>query len=103
MNLAAQLESILASEFVVQNTSLTIDGCRPSMTVAPPNSDEVAEILRFATAEKLTVLPFGGGSKLHIGNIPSKIDIALSTLRLTHVDSYEPADLTAIVGAGIRL
>src|SRR5689334_1431690 len=103
MNLAGQLESILGSEFVVQNSSLSIDGCRPSLTVAPGNNEEVVEVLRFAGREKLTVLPFGGGSKLHIGNIPSKIDIALSTVRLTRVDSYEPADLTAIVGAGIRL
>src|SRR5258708_2857246 len=103
MNLAGQLESILGSEFVVQNPSLSIDGCRPSLTVAPGNNEEVAEVLRFASKEKLTVLPFGRGSKLHIGNIPSKIDIALSTLRLTKIDSYEPADLTAIVGAGIRL
>jgi len=103
MNLAGQLESILGSEYVAQNSSLSIDGCRPSLTVAPGNSEEVAEVLRFASKEKLTVMPFGGGSKIHVGNIPSKIDIALSTLRLTKVDSYEPADLTAIVGAGIRL
>jgi len=103
MNLAGQLESILGSEFVVQNPNLTIDGCRPLITVAPANHHEIAEVLRFATREKLKVLPSGGGSKLHIGNIPSQIDIAISTLRLTRIDSYEPADLTAIVGAGFRL
>ena len=103
MNLAGQLESILGSEFVVQNPPLTIDGCRPSVMVAPANADQVAEILRFANTEKLKVLPCGGGSKLHMGNIPSRIDIAISTLRLIHVDSYEPADLTAIVGSGFRL
>jgi glycolate oxidase FAD binding subunit len=102
MNFAGQLESILGSEFVVQNSTLTVDGCRPSLIVKPANELEVTEILRFASIEKLKVLPFGGGSKIHIGNIPSQIDIAVSTLRLTHTDSYEPADLTAIVGAGFR-
>ncbi|HZS46880.1 MAG TPA: FAD-binding oxidoreductase [Blastocatellia bacterium] len=103
MNLAAKLESTLGAECVFQSTTLNVDGCRPVVTVAPKTYEEVAEVLRFADIEGLKVLPFGTGTRLHIGNIPKKIDIALSTARLNQVISYEPADLTAIAEAGVPL
>lgn len=48
------------------------------------------------------VAPVGGGTKLALGNIPTRVDTALSTAKLSRVLHYEPTDMTLSVEAGIR-
>jgi glycolate oxidase FAD binding subunit len=80
-----------------------IDGVRPSAVVRPGSSEEVAEVVRFAAAETLAVIPAGARTKLAIGLPPRSYDLALDLTSLDRVISYDPGDLTLSVEAGIPL
>ena len=80
-----------------------IDGKRPSAAVRPGSGEEVAEVIRFAAAEKLGVIAAGARTKLGIGLPPRKYDLALDMTRLDRVIAYDPDDLTLGVEAGIPL
>jgi len=81
----------------------TIDDQRPSVVVFPATPEEIAAILRLASARRLAVVPVGSGRRLSVGNPPERVDILLSTRRMTRILEYEPADLTASVEAGCHL
>ncbi len=78
-----------------------VDGARPAVVVRPGSTEEVAEVVRFAAAEKLAVIPMGGRTKLGIGMPPRQYDIALDMTRMNRVLAYDPGDLTLGVEAGI--
>ena len=79
-----------------------VDGLLPSAAVLPGSPEEIAEVLRFAAAEGLAVIPMGGRSKLGIGMPPRKYDVALDVSRMNRVLAYEPGDLTLGVEPGVR-
>jgi glycolate oxidase FAD binding subunit len=83
--------------------SYSVDGLTPQAVVAPGSYTEVAEVLRYANAERLTVVSRGGGTKMHIGNLPSRYDVALVLRRLNNIVEHEPADLTITCQAGVTL
>ena len=70
-----------------------------ALGVAPRSPDEVAQVLRHATEHGLAVQVRGGGTHSGYGS-PVTPDIVLSTRRLAGVESWEPDDLTLVVGAG---
>ncbi len=78
----------------------TVDGVTPQSVVEPGNAEEVARILRFASAVKLHVIPRGAGTKMNWGNPPSRADVILSTTRLGKILEHAWADMTATVQAG---
>ena len=80
----------------------TIDGVVPATVETPATAQDVANVLVSAAAAGATVAPVGGGSMLALGNVPDRIDVALSTARLDRVLHYEPTDLTLSVEAGVR-
>ena len=81
----------------------TVDGARPQLIVTPTTPLEAAGTLADAAADGLTVAPLGGGTALALGNPPERLDLGLSTARLTGVIDYEPTDLVLSVAAGTRL
>jgi glycolate oxidase FAD binding subunit len=101
------LEEIAGGEFVstgeVDVKAREVCGVIPSAVVRPADPDQVAEIVRFAVAEKLAVIPMGGGTKLSIGSAPSRYDIALDLSRMNRVLAYDPHDLTLGVEPGVRI
>ncbi len=78
-------------------------GVRPAVVVRPANAAQIAEILRFAAAEKLAVIPTGGCTKLGIGSPPARYDIALDLSRMNRVLAFDPHDLTLGVEPGVRI
>jgi glycolate oxidase FAD binding subunit len=100
----SSLESIAGREGVLGDPSaFAVDGLTPQAAVAPASYEQVAEVVRYAHAEGLAVIPWGGGTRMHIGNVPSRYDIALSLSRLNAVVEHEPADMTVTCQAGITL
>jgi glycolate oxidase FAD binding subunit len=83
--------------------SYAIGGMRPSAAVRPGSAQEVAELIKFAAAEKLGVVACGARTKLEIGLPPRKYDLALDVTRLHRVVAYDPDDLTLSVEPGIPL
>jgi glycolate oxidase FAD binding subunit len=80
-----------------------VDGSKPSAVVQPAEVAQVAEIIRFAGAENLGVIPCGGCTKLRIGSPPVRYDIALDVSRMNRVLAYDPRDLTLGVEPGARI
>jgi glycolate oxidase FAD binding subunit len=95
-----------ASSIVADPTQVAayrIDGKFPAAAVRPGSNEEVAEIVRFAADEKLTIVPMGAGTKLAMGMPPVKYDLALDMTRMDRVVAYDPNDLTLGVEPGMRL
>jgi glycolate oxidase FAD binding subunit len=80
-----------------------VDGVPAAEVVAPFDARQVAETLAEAAARARAVAPIGGGTALALGNPPERVDISLSTERLSRILDYEPTDLVLSVEAGARL
>ncbi len=78
----------------------SIDGVVPTSVIEPATPEEAARFLAEAREGGLKVSPVGGATSLALGNVPERIDVALSTRRLSGVLAYEPTDLTLSVMAG---
>ena len=83
--------------------SRRVDGLCPSAVVRPADAAQIGEIVRFAVAERLALIPCGSGTKLGIGSPPSRYDIALDVSRLNRVLAYDPRDLTLGVEPGMPI
>jgi len=69
----------------------------------PGSAEAAAATLSFCHREGLAVVPCGGGTRLHVGNLPARLDCYLSSVHLRGVVSYQPGDLTVSVEAGTPL
>jgi glycolate oxidase FAD binding subunit len=103
-NLAPALEAILGASRVLSDpatrASYAVDGIIPFAVAKPASAEEVAEIVRFAALEKLSLIPCGARTKLRIGMPPSRYDIALDMTALNQIVHYDPGDLTLSADAG---
>ncbi len=68
----------------------------------PHSARDVQEMLRDASAGGTGVLPVGGRQHLDKGN-PSEVDAELWTTYLDDLVAYDPAEMLAVVGAGMRV
>jgi glycolate oxidase FAD binding subunit len=103
-NLAPALEAILGTSRVlsdfVARSNYAIDEIIPTVVAKPSSPEEVAEIVRFAALEDLSLIPSGARTKLRIGLPPSRYDITLDMTTLDQIVHYDPGDLTLSAGAG---
>jgi glycolate dehydrogenase FAD-binding subunit len=106
-SLSASLASILAADRVLSDPSelaaYAVDEVTPGVVAKPSNAEQAAEIVKFALYDKLAVIPVGSRSKLGIGNVPARYDIALDLTALDQIAHYDPGDLTLSVDAGCTL
>lgn len=103
----AKAESLLGAGCAVTDPAglarYDIDGTPPSAALQAASADEVCEVVRFALAEKLAIVPCGGATKLSMGMPPVRYDLALDLRKLDRVLQYDPGDLTVSAGAGLPL
>jgi glycolate dehydrogenase FAD-binding subunit len=101
----ASLEGLVgAGRCETQPTRLqeyAVDGLIPGVVVWPETAEHVAAVLQWAQRQKLAVLPRGSGTKIRLGGISRRLDIVLSTSRLTQIDEYDMANFTITAGAGL--
>ena len=106
-NFSGQLEKLVGSDRVRTSKAVlkefAIAGRAPIAVLKPRSAEEVAEITRFAAAEKLAVVACGSRSKLDLGMPPQRYDLALDITGLCQIAHYDPGDLTVSVDAGIPL
>lgn len=106
-NLSGQLEKLVGSDRVLASETLskefTIAGIAPRIVLKPRAAEEVAEIVSFAAAENLAVTACGARTKLEMGMMPQRYDLALDMTGLSRIAHYDPADLTVSVDAGMLL
>jgi glycolate oxidase FAD binding subunit len=80
-----------------------VDGKKPAAVVFPASVDEVSEVVRLAGKRGLSIVPWGGGSKIHTGYPPSGLDLVVCTERLNRIIEMDTANLTVTVQAGVRI
>ena len=106
-NLSTRLEGLLGGGRVLasetESRKYAIAGRAPHAVVKPAQAEEVAEVVRFAVAEKLSVVCCGARSKLEIGMPPQRYDLAVDLTGMVQIPHYDPADLTLSVDAGLPL
>lgn len=81
----------------------SVDGLAPQIAARPASAQEVSELVKFAAAEKLAIIPTGALTELGVGMPPSRYDLAIDMTRLDRVISSDPGDLTLSVEPGIPL
>jgi glycolate oxidase FAD binding subunit len=86
-----------------ERSKFSVDSLEPHQSRAPKSADEIGGLLRQANNEDWCVIPFGAGSKQHIGNLLKKFDLVLSMENFNQILEYEPQDLVVKVGSGCRL
>ena len=105
-SIADSLSGIVPSSallYPAAHAEYAIDGLSPMAVVVPDDRRQVAEVVRWASENGVTVFPRGGGTKLALGNPPESVGLALDLSRLNRVIDYQPGDLTVTVEAGITL
>jgi glycolate oxidase FAD binding subunit len=102
----SQLGTLLPADAMLEGDEThawAVAGVFPKAVVFPDSTEQVAAVLRVAAEEGSAVEPAGGGSWLRAGRKPANPPIVLSAARFTSIAEYEPADLVATVGAGVKL
>jgi glycolate oxidase FAD binding subunit len=87
----------------MDRAAYVVDGRIPCGVVFPGSADEVARVVRAASAARVPVVPWGGGTQMPRGAPPRDGALVVGLRRLGRVLEHEPADLTATAEAGITL
>ena len=78
----------------------------PDAVVLPADHDQVQRLLEVCSAERIAVVPFGGGTSVVGGVTPVRDGfsavITLDLRRLDRLVSFDPVSLTAALEAGVR-
>ncbi|MGD2045544.1 MAG: FAD-binding oxidoreductase [Gemmatimonadota bacterium] len=105
MTVAASLTDILPPEALSEvepSGRLAALASGAEAVVRPRSTEEVVEVLRWATANEVGVLPVGSGERARRPMREGRF-LVLSTDDLAGLEIYEPADVTFTAGAGTRL
>jgi glycolate oxidase FAD binding subunit len=97
------LRAIGAEHMRAATAEDAVDGVQPLMVIEPGGPDEIARVLKTASAAGLQVIPRGGATKMDWGNPPRGGDLILSTRRLHRIVEHAWGDMTATVEAGCTL
>jgi glycolate oxidase FAD binding subunit len=79
---------------------VTVDGIAPGRIASPETLDELSELI---ASEKGSIVPIGSATQLEFGNPLQSADCAVSLARLNRITTYNPAELTIHVEAGVTL
>lgn len=84
-------------------SAVAINGIMPACAVAPKDEAEAAQIVRFAAAHRIPIVPCGGGTAQETLNAPQSGFLLLSTRRMNALIHHEPGDMVATVQAGMSV
>ena len=80
-----------------------IDGVAPISVVRPTTIDELCDEVAAADRDGVGVFPWGGGTKMSLGNIPQRSGVVIDTTALNRVVSHNAGDMTATFQAGATM
>jgi glycolate oxidase FAD binding subunit len=81
----------------------SVDGMVPTLVLFPGNIEETCQILTRANQEKGSITPWGSGTKIGWGKIPTRVDWIVCTKRLNRITDCDDANLTVTTEAGVPL
>jgi glycolate oxidase subunit GlcD len=97
-NVNRLVETDLAAKFQTKTTET-----ERALSIAPATAGEAREAVKLAAREGLALVPAGAGNWFDVGNRLTRVDLILSTRRMTKIIRHEPADLVATAEAGTTL
>ncbi|PKB71820.1 MAG: hypothetical protein BZY87_03630 [SAR202 cluster bacterium Io17-Chloro-G6] len=103
LSLHDKMAVLLGAAVVLPVNGYEVDGLTPQAVVRPGDRHQVAEVLRWASSEGVSVMPRGGGTRMGLGNVAGRADLVLDLGGLDRMVDYQPADMTATVEAGMTL
>jgi len=102
--LTEDLRRIVGPDNVHEATEVdAVEGVEPEFVVEPGSVEEVSGVMKLAAREGLAVAPRGGGTKMHIGDPPRRLDLIVSTARMNEVLEHTPGDQIVRLQAGVKL
>ena len=81
----------------------SVDGMSPARVEKPGSVDDVARLLADSNKQDQAVIPFGGSTRMCVGNVPERYDTALDLSGLDSDVDHVPGDLTVVASAGVRV
>ena len=83
--------------------SYMIDGVAPMSVIRPASVDQLCEEIAAANSDGVAVFPWGGGTRMSLGNVPQRPGVVVDTTALNRVVSHNSGDMTATFQAGATL
>ena len=80
-----------------------VAGKLPALICLPHSAEQIAAALRICAESEASVVPWGGGTAMAIGNPPRRPDLVISTIRMNRMIEHDHANLTVTVQSGISL
>jgi glycolate oxidase FAD binding subunit len=106
-SLIADLRSALGAEAVSADTTTLskhgVDGVTPSLLVMPQSADQIASAMVICSAARASVIPWGGGTALTVGNPPRQADVVMKLEKLNRLIEHDAANLTVTIQSGMAL
>lgn len=103
-SLLADLTALVGDQYVVEHPGgYAIYAQSPLLSVAPGSLEELAQTVARLTAERVAIVPWGGGTQQMWGRPPARPFAVVITNRLSRILDYTPDDLTISVEAGMTL
>jgi glycolate oxidase FAD binding subunit len=96
-------ELLVATGGHAVRSGAAVGGVPARFVASPASTEEVAAVLRVATAHDLAVVARGAGTKLHWGAPPRRLDLIVDLGRLDRVVEHAAGDLVVTVEAGVPL
>lgn len=80
-----------------------VDGVSPSDVIHVASENDVCDALINCHANGLSVVPWSGGTRMNIGNIPTRYDVALNLSGLRSNIEHVAGDMTVVCDAGVTI
>ena len=80
-----------------------VDGMLPSRTLRPETTEDLAAVITAAGRDREAVVLWGGGTRIGVGDPPTRYDVAVDLTGLAGIVEHSPADLVCTVRAGTTL
>jgi glycolate dehydrogenase FAD-binding subunit len=100
---AAELGDDSVAADPAQLVSHKVDGQLPALLCRPANEAQLSVALRLCAEHEATVIPWGGGTAIALGNAPRHMDVVISTERLARIIDHDHANLTVSAESGVVL
>jgi len=80
-----------------------VDETAPESVVKVSSVGDVIDVLKAASAARIPIVPYGGGTRIHIGNKTDRYTVALDLTTFDSIIDYDPEELIVVVAPGATI
>lgn len=85
------------------SNSYIVDGLQPEKAIQVSSVAELSGALAESHAAGEAVIPWGGGTRMHVGNVPERYTTAIDLTGLSTNIEHESGDLTLVADTGVTI